>query len=265
MRRVLLFSIFVFLLSIVILKYVVAIEKIDAGYAGIRVNLVGSKKGVVDITEVTGWVIYVPALTAIYEFPTYTQSKDYEPFKVNSKDGSEFIVDPTFSYFVRAEFVPKIFTQYRKNLTELEKGYIKNVIYDSYRIAANSFTSDSLVSNRQIFEEMVQRNLVKTLSQEGFVYQQLTSNLEPPPSLKDAIDAKNKTIQESMQAENKVRQAEADARVRRIRADAEKYENDMKTSALSSLIIQQMFIEKWDGKLPVYGEAPTIYKEINKN
>ena len=264
MRKGLIYIIFAILLVIVVFKYIIAIEKIDAGYAGIRVNLVGSKKGVVDISEVTGWVIYIPALTAIYEFPTYTQSKDYDPFKVNSKDGSEFIVDPTFSYYVKADFVPRIFTQYRKNLADLEQGYIKNVIYDSYRIAANSFTSDSLVSNRQIFEEMVQKNLVKTLSQEGFVFQQLTSNLEPPASLKEAIDAKNKTIQESMQAENKVRQAEADAKVRKIKADAEKYENDMKTSALSPLIIQQMFIEKWDGKLPVYGETPKIFKDINK-
>lgn len=264
MRKALIYIVFAILLLLVVFKYIITIEKIDAGYAGIRVNLVGSKKGVVDISEVTGWVFYVPALTAIYEFPTYTQSKDYDPFKVNSKDGSEFIVDPTFSYYVKAEFVPRIFTQYRKNLADLEQGYIKNVIYDSYRIAANSFTSDSLVSNRQIFEEMVQKNLIQTLSQEGFVFQQLTSNLEPPPSLKEAIDAKNKTIQESMQAENKVRQAEADAKVRKIKADVEKYENDMKTSALSSLIIQQMFIEKWDGKLPVYGETPKIFKDINK-
>lgn len=264
MRKALIFIVFAILLVIMVFKYIIAIEKIDAGYAGIRVNLVGSKKGVVDITEVTGWVFYVPALTAIYEFPTFTQSKDYDPFKVNSKDGSEFIVDPTFSYYVKAQFVPQIFTQYRKNLADLEQGYIKNVIYDSYRIAANSFTSDSLVSNRQIFEEMVQKKLIQTLSQEGFVFQQLTSNLEPPPSLKEAIDAKNKTIQESMQAENKVRQAEADAKVSKIKADAEKYVNDMKTSALSSLIIQQMFIEKWDGKLPVYGETPKIFKDINK-
>jgi regulator of protease activity HflC (stomatin/prohibitin superfamily) len=264
MRKLVIFIVFTVLLLFIIFKYIIAVEKIDAGYAGIRVNLVGSKKGVVDISEVTGWVVYIPALTAIHEFPTYTQSKDYDPFKVNSKDGSEFIVDPTFSYYVKAEFVPKIFTQYRKNLAELEEGYIKNVIYDSYRIAANSFSSDSLVSNRQIFEEMVQKKLVETLSHEGFVYQQLTSNIEPPPSLKDAIDAKNKTIQESMQAENKVRQAEADAKVRKIKADAEKYENDMKSSALSSLIIQQMFIEKWDGKLPVYGETPTMFKDINK-
>lgn len=245
-------------------KFIVAFERIDAGNAGIRVNLVGSNKGVDDITEATGWVVYMPALTAIYEFPTFTQTKDYESFNVNAKDGGEFTVDPTFSYYVETVSVPSIFRRYRRTLPELENGFLKNVIYDSFRISANGFTSDSLVSNRQLFEELVQKKLTATLKAEGFVFQQLTSNLEPPTSLKEAINAKNKTTQESIQAENKVRQAEADAKVKKIKADADKYENDMKSSALSTLIIQQMFIEKWDGKLPVYGESPKLFKDINK-
>jgi regulator of protease activity HflC (stomatin/prohibitin superfamily) len=262
--RILLIAIVLFIIVFSTFKFIVAFERIDAGNAGIRVNLVGSNKGVDDITEATGWVVYMPAITAIYEFPTFTQTKDYEPFSVNAKDGGEFIVDPTFSYYVETTSVPSIFKRYRRTLPELENGYLKNVIYDSFRIAANGFTSDSLVSNRQIFEELVQKNLTSTLKKEGFVFQQLTSNMDPPTSLKEAINAKNKSTQEAIQAENKVRQAEADAKIKKVKADADKYENDMKSAALSSLIIQQMFIEKWDGKLPVYGDTPKIFKDINK-
>ena len=246
----------------VIMFFFARVERIDAGHTGIRVNLVGDNKGVDDITEVTGWVLYMPLLTAIHEFPIYTQVKDYEPFRVNAKDGSEFTVDPTLSYYVDQEMVPQIFRQYRKNLKDLENGFLKNVIYDCYRLTANSFTSDSLMSNRGLFEEEVQNRLVENLRKEGFIYQQLTSNIIPPQSLKDAIDSKNRTIQEAMQAENKVRQAEADARIRRIKAETEKYENDMKASTLTPLIIQQMYIEKWDGKLPVYGQAPALFQNM---
>ena len=240
------------------------VERIDAGHTGIRVNLVGNDKGVDDITEVTGWVVYMPLLSTIYEFPIYTQVKDYDSFIVNAKDGSEFTVDPTLSYYVNQDSVPKIFRQYRKELAQLENGYLKNVIYDCYRLTANQFTSDSLMSNRGLFEDEVQSRLQHVLRAEGFVYQQLTSNIIPPQSLKDAIDAKNRTIQEAMQAENKVRQAEADARIRRIKAETEKYENDMKAAALTPLIIEQMFIEKWDGKLPVYGEIPALMQTLSK-
>ena len=139
-----------------IFSFFFRMERIDAGHTGIRVNLVGDNKGVDDITEVTGWVMYMPFITAIYEFPIYTQVKDYDPFIVNAKDGSEFKVDPTLSYYVNQNSVPQIFRQYRKTLKELENGYLKNVIYDCYRLTANRFSSDSLMSNRGAFEEEVQ-------------------------------------------------------------------------------------------------------------
>lgn len=262
--RLLLVLLSIIIVVVILFRWVIAVERIDAGHTGIRVNLIGENKGVDDITEVTGWVFYMPMLTAIYEFPTYTQVKDYTPFKVNAKDGSEFTVDPTLSYYVQSKSVPQIFRQYRKNLSELEDGFIKNVIFDCYRIIANNYPSDSLMSNRQNFENEVQAKLSKVLLKEGFIFQQLTSNMEPPQSLKDAIDAKNKTVQEAMQAENKVRQAEADAKVKKVSAEADKYVNDLKASALTPLIIQQMFIEKWDGKLPVYGQTPALLQQITK-
>jgi regulator of protease activity HflC (stomatin/prohibitin superfamily) len=262
--RFILISILFIILAGFLFKWFAAVERIDAGHTGIRVNLVGTNKGVDDITEVTGWVVYMPLFTAIYEFPTYTQVKDYDAFIVNAKDGSEFTVDPTFSYYVDAQSVPRIFRQYRKSLGELENGFLKNVIFDCYRIVANKYPSDSLMSNRQRFEDEVQDKLATLLRDEGFVYQQLTSNLIPPKSLKEAIDAKNKTIQEALQSENRLRQAEADAKAKIITAEAEKKVNDLKASALTPLIIQQMFIEKWDGKLPVYGETPKLFKDIVK-
>lgn len=257
--------VFIIALSVILaFRYLVTIERIDAGYVGIKVNLVGNNRGVDDITEVTGWVLYMPLFTQIHEFPTFTQVKDYEPFHVNAKDGSEFTVDPTFSYYVNKDMVPRMFSQYRRNLSELENGYIRNVIMDSYRIIANQFSSDSLISNRQLFETRIQTMLQEELSKEGFIFQQLTSNLTAPQSLKDAIDAKNRTTQEAYQAENKLRQAEAEAKAKIIAAEAEKKVNDLKASALTPLIIQQMYIEKWDGKLPQYGEVPKLFKDISK-
>ena len=141
---------------------------------------------------------------------------------------------------------------------------MKNVIYDSYRLTAKCLSSDCFMSNRGSFEEEVQERLETTLLKEGFIYQQLTSNITPPQSLKDAIGSKNRTIQEAMQAENKVRQAEADAKIRRIKAETEKYENDLKASTLTPLILQQMYIEKWDGKLPVYGTVPQMFNDVTK-
>lgn len=247
--------------------------RIDAGHVGIKVKLYGNNKGVSDITEVTGRVWYNPFTTEVYKFPTFVQTKDYEPFVVNAKDASQFTVDTKLNYFVQGDKVPAIFKKYRKTLPEIEDGYIAVAVYDAYRIVANRFTSDSLMSNRSKFETMVQEELSRNLEKEGFTYQQLTSAITPPQSLRQAIDAKNKAIQDALQAENKVKQAEAEAKIRVAKAEGEAKELEIRAQAqadynrkvaasLTPTLVQSKMIEKWDGKLPVYGTAPNLFKDV---
>jgi regulator of protease activity HflC (stomatin/prohibitin superfamily) len=253
-------------------------ERIDAGHVGVKVNLYGSQKGVDGITEVTGMVFYNPLTTKIYEFPTFVQHKEYtqeESFTINSKDGSEFQVSPIVNYQVISDKVPFIFAKYRRNLGQIENGFLKTAVYDAFRIATNGYTADSLISNREGFELKVRSILEKQLNEEGFMIQQFTSNLEYPKTFVDAINAKNNAVQQALKAENDVKTAEANAKIKvanaegnakamltNAKAEAEAYR--LKQQSLTTLLIQQQFIEKWDGKLPVYGEVPQLFKGIQK-
>jgi regulator of protease activity HflC (stomatin/prohibitin superfamily) len=252
-----------------------AFERIDAGHVGVKVNQFGDDKGVDDVVQVTGTVFYNPFTESIFEFPTFTQHKEYQPFVVNSRDASEFTVAPAINYFVKSEKVPSIFKQYRKELPELEEAFLKTATLEAYRIATNNYTADSLMSNRDKFEAKVKELLIKQLEPEGFVLQQLTSSLTPPQSLKDAIDAKNTAIQKAMQVENEVKKEQAQAQINiakargiaealRIQADAEAYANEKRQQSLTPLVIQQQFIEKWNGALPQYGTVPQVFKDIAK-
>ena len=49
---------------------------------------------------------------------------------------------------------------------------------------------------------------------------------------------------------------------RQARLIKEREEIKLKQSTLTSLLLQQQWIEKWDGKLPVYGTAPMLYKPV---
>jgi regulator of protease activity HflC (stomatin/prohibitin superfamily) len=251
-------------------------ERIDAGHVGVKVNLYGSQKGVDGITEVTGMVFYNPLTTKIYEFPTFVQHKEYtgdESFAINSKDGSEFRVSPIVNYQIRTEKVPFIFGKYRRSLEQIENGFLKTSVYDAFRIATNSYTADSLISNREGFEARVRGILEKQLNAEGFLIQQFTSNLVYPETFVNAINAKNNAVQQALKAENDVRTAEANAKIKvatangnadalLVQAKAESEANRMKQQTLTPLLIQQQYIEKWDGKLPVYGQVPQLFKNI---
>ena len=254
-----------------------ACERIDAGHVGVKVNLYGSQKGVDGITEVTGMVFFNPFTTKIYEFPTFVQHKEYtgeESFSINSKDGSEFRVAPILNYQVISDKVPFIFGKYRRRLDQIEQGFLKTAVYDAFRIATNSYTADSLISNREGFELRVRGILEKQLGNEGFMIQQFTSNLEYPKTFVDAINAKNNSVQQALKAENDVRTAEANAKIKvataqgnaealLVQAKSEAEANRLKQQTLTSLLLQQEWIQKWDGKLPVYGQAPMLYKPVN--
>lgn len=239
-------------------------ERIDAGHVGVQVDLYGSDKGVQGVTRVTGAQWYNKWTTAIYEFPTFIQHKEYkgeDGFVVNTSDGSEFIVNPIINYYVNVEKVPEIFSKYRKPLPEIEDGFIKTAVYDAFRIATNTYSADSLISNRQSYEKRVREILEKELGTEGFLTQQFTSNLTYPETYKKAIESKNAAVQEALQAENKVAKAIADAKTKVAKAKgdsaqlvtnaaAEAKANQLRQNSLTDKLLNQLWIEKWDGKLP---------------
>jgi regulator of protease activity HflC (stomatin/prohibitin superfamily) len=251
-------------------------ERIDAGHVGVKVNQYGDNKGVDNVVAVTGMVFFNPFTTKIYEFPTFIQHKEYKDensFIVNSKDGSEFAVSPIMNYSVQREKVPAIFSKYRRPLEDIEEGFLKTAVYDAFRLATNKYTADELISNRAVFEVEVRRLLDNSLLKEGFVINQFTSNLVYPETFKKSIEAKNNAVQAALRAENEVKTAEAQAKIKIATAEgnaqalltsakAEAEANRMKQQTLTPLLIQMEYVNKWDGKLPVYGQIPTLFKNI---
>ena len=253
-------------------------ERIDAGHVGVKVNQYGDNKGVDDVVAVTGMVFFNPFTTAIYEFPTFIQHKEYKgenSFVVNSKDGSEFSVSPIMNYSVQRDKVPVIFSKYRRKLEDIEEGFLKTAVYDAFRLATNKYTADELISNRAVFEIEVRRLLDGQLLKEGFIINQFTSNLIYPETFKKSIEAKNNAVQAALRAENEVKTAEAQAKIKVATAEgnaqamltsakAEAESNRMKQQTLTPLLLQLEYINKWDGKLPVYGEVPQLFRNIQK-
>ena len=263
---------------------IIGLERIDAGHVGIKVNLIGTGKGVDNATEVTGWVFYNRFTTKIVEFPTFVQHKEYrktedsdESFVINSKDGSEFHVSPLLNYSVQREKVPYIFTKYRVELGAIEAGFLKTAVYDAFRVVANSYTADELISNRELFEIKVRKNLEGHLLPEGFILAQFTSNLVYPETFKKAIEAKNNAVQSALRAENEVKTAEAQAKIKvataagnaqamLTAAKAEAEANRLKQQTITPMLLQLEWINKWNGDLPstMLGQGSNTFYGLSK-
>ena len=249
--------------------------RIDAACEGIKVNLYGSDKGVDDVVLVTGMVWYNPLTEEVHEYPTYVQMVDYEPFEINAKDGSKFVVDPTININPIAGKAATIFKKYRKPLEEVIHDVLRTHIVNAYRIKLNTYTTDELVSKREEFERVTEDYLREVLAKENFELGEMTSGLKYPTSLEQSITAKNQAVQEALRISNEVAAIEAEAKkniaeakgnaeATRIKADAEAYYNRTVSASLSTTLVQMKALDKWDGKTPIVSGGASTFIDASK-
>lgn len=147
---------------------------------------------------------------------------------------------------------PAIFKKYRKSVEDIISGTLYNYTKDAFRVQLNKFTTDEIVSKREEVEKAIEMQLREELEREGFNLEQLTSGLKYPQSIVDAVNAKNKAVQEAQRVANELEIVKAEAEKKIVAAEAEKKANELRTKALTPAILQQQWIEKWNGQLPVY-------------
>ncbi|MBX7093705.1 MAG: hypothetical protein K1X56_03210 [Flavobacteriales bacterium] len=247
------------------------LERIDAGYVGVKVNLTGSSRGADDITYQTGWVTYNTWFYTVHEFPTFQQHIEYDDQQVILKGGFATTIKPTFNYALKAEAVVDMFRELRLDIRQIEQGWLKTAIISSVNDVANKWEVDAIFNNREQFENAIIAECNKRV-EKWFIVSQLRTNIVPPPALAQAIEDKTKAVQQAQAKMQEALVAEADGKKRiaiakadsaqavisasgraesmLIEARAEAEATRLKQLQLTNLYIEYMRIQKWDGKYP---------------
>lgn len=251
----------VLLLSIIIsLIQPFAIEKIDAGNKGLKVNLVGNQRGVSSYQYKTGWVMYNTWTEQVLEFPIYQQHIEYDDQIVILKGGFSATIKPTFNYSLKEDAIGDMFVNLRKPITDIELGWLKNAIVGAVNDEANKWEVDSIFNHRQAFEAAIVKECNIRLSK-WFNVSQLRTNITPPEALQESIIAKTKSIQQAQASEQqalaaiadgkrKIAVARADSAEQVINASAAAKVIKLKQQELTPMYIEYLKAQAWDGKLP---------------
>lgn len=231
------------------------------------------KGGVVGTTR--GFTLFNPITQRVSKYPINVQRLEYDPFTINAKGGSEFVMTPNIAYNINPDRAIDIFVKYRKPVRDLEAGFIKTCIFEAYRIVANRYTPDELMSNLEQFYADVRAHLDNSMGSEGFIVNEFTTALTPPPTLAASIAKKEEAVQKSLQLQNEIEQAKAQAekeiaaaegvaRALKIKADGEAYYNKTVSASLNDMIIRQDAVEKWNGTLPVVSGGSGAFIDASK-
>jgi regulator of protease activity HflC (stomatin/prohibitin superfamily) len=237
-----------------------AIEKVDSGYKGIKVSLVGSQRGVTNYQYKTGWVVYNTWTEQMLEFPTFQQHIEYDDQQVITKGGFPATIKPTFNYSLKESNIGDMFVNLRLDVKQVEQGWLKNAIIGAVNDVANTWEVDSIFGHRQQFEASIVAECNIRLAK-WFNVSQLRTNITPPEALQEAIISKTKAIQQAEASEQqaltaiaegkrKVAVARADSAETIINAQAAALAIKIKQNQLSPLYIEYIKAQNWDGKLP---------------
>jgi len=235
-------------------------ERVDAGHVGIKVNLTGDDRGVSKFEYKTGWVIYNTWVSKLYEFPTYQQHIDYPEQSVITKGGFNATIKPSFNYALKPGDVGDMFQSLRLDIKQIEQQWRATAIVGTVNDVANKWNVDDIFNQREKVESDIVAEANRRVSK-WFIISQLRTNITPPPSLQQSIEAKTKAIQEVQVAENqrlvaiaegdrKIAQARADSAALVITAAGEAESIRRKQVSLNSTYIDYLKIQKWNGTLP---------------
>lgn len=160
-----------------------------------------------------------------------------------SSDAQTMTVQMTLQYQVLTDKVMDIAAQY--GTLDALTTRITAIATEKTKSVLSSHKAMNIIANRQDMSPAVEEAIRKAVGEEYFVnvVAVVLTNI-------DFSDAFETAVEDKMIAEQKQLKAEYDAAAKVTAAKAEAEANQLLEKSLSDKILEEMFISKWDGKLP---------------
>lgn len=233
---------------------------VPAGYVGVQVNKYGGDKGV-DIAVKQPGRHWEEWNVETFLFPTYTQTKVWdnnppvdESFQFQS-EGMTIRTNVGVTYHIKAENAPVVFQKYRKGIDEVTDVFLRAMIRDTLSTVGATYKADEVHSEkRSQLEQEVQAKVIEQAAKSGITVERVyfVGGMILPDKVIDAINAKVQATQTAQAKENELRSTIADAQKAIEAAKGEAEATRIRGEALRAnpQALEQMKIEKWDGKNP---------------
>ena len=252
----------------------VRIVRIEPGFVGIKINLIGVPRGPQDLPLKTGWQVYCPLLSQVFEYPVFMQTATWshdnrqgdESITWNTSDQVSIGADINLSYTILRESVPTFYITFRSdNLEVFTHGYLRNVARDAFTALGIQYTFDDINGvKKDEFLQRVKNKINEDIAKYGIHIEQfgIIGRIHMPEAIAHAITEKTQAIQKAIQAENELRQAKAEAakkiataegeaRSNIIRAESESKSNEIVSKSITQNLIMWEAIRKWNGVRPL--------------
>ncbi len=231
------------------------IGTVGAGERGVLLQFGAVQDKVFD----EGLYFKIPFIQEVQKMDVKIQ-KDEVPASASSKDLQIVTSRVAINYHLLPSAVNKVWQEVGK---DYNARIIAPSIQEAVKATTAKFTAEELIVKRENVKEQIKMNLLERLSKNHIVVDELNiTAFDFSKAFNEAIEAKVTAEQlklkserdlERIKIEAEQRVAEAEGKAKAIRTEAQALSANVK-------VVELRWIEKWDGKTPVYwgGANPFI-------
>ena len=171
-----------------------------------------------------------------------------------SSDAQQMTLNIKFQYQIMPDKVKDITIKYGK-LESLE-ARIQPIVIEKVKSMLSKHTAMNIIANRSQLSPDAEELVKTALGEEYYinVVSVALTNVDFSDQFGNAVEDKMIAEQTKLKAEyeneTKIKKAEAEAEAQIIEAEAASKANKLLEKSLTDKIIQEMYLQKWDGKLP---------------
>ena len=176
-----------------------------------------------------------------------------------SSDAQQMKYATSFQYQIQADKVLDITREFGSQ--KILDARIQSIVQEQSKSVMSKYKAMDIIENRSALSPEVKNAVKDILSQQYYV--DVTNILITNIDFSDAFEA---AVEEKMIAEQQQLKAEYEAKAKVVAAQATAEANALLERSLTDKILQEMYINKWDGKLPqVVSDESTLFQIPTNN
>src|SRR5438445_9806325 len=217
------------------------------------------------VTQVQSYPVALRTYTMVQRGPEGSMRGD-DSIDLPTKEGQHIRQDISVTYNTSHERAGDVFRSFRgADIANIESTFIRRTIITVSQNAAGQVSLTDLISNqRGQLQTRIQDDLQHEMNKMGFVVDKVNLGASHLPDvIEKQLQQKMAAQQQAQQAEYelqrqqtlakaKVAEAEGDAQSTLVKAKAQAEANRLLQESLTSLLIQNKAIDRWNGSLPQF-------------
>lgn len=247
-------------------------ERVAPNFLGVLMESYG-KNGKSDYSKQQGRVNTWSPGTELFQVPAFEQRGEFmengvkKTLQLKASDNTQFTANPLYSYkAIPDRIVDLVFQNSRYGngaefMNALEDNVLEPHIHDIIKEESRKYSTDTLMASggSLVFENKVQELVRKSFADKGLELVTFSCNLDFSDKVKAKIDSRNEVNTNVSVLDQQIIEQRKINELATLKAE----QNKIISSGITPQLLQQQFIEKWDGKTPLYGSTPlTIFKNI---